>query len=154
MAARRWKRFRKREAPHRPVLVEPATTASTRGVRITFDTGALIALERRKAGIARVYTTAVAVGVIVVVPSVAVAQWWQGASNARDRILRGVRVEQTDTLLMKQAGEARARVRSATTIDAIVMACAARNGNVVYTSDVGDLEALREAFPDVRVLHC
>jgi len=43
-------------------------------------------------------------------------------------------------------------VRGATTIDAIVMASAASRGDVVLTSDVGDLERLRAVFPGVRVL--
>ena len=37
-------------------------------------------------------------------------------------------------------------------IDAIVMASAAQRGDLVYTSDVGDLEKLRSYFPEVRVL--
>jgi hypothetical protein len=37
-------------------------------------------------------------------------------------------------------------------VDAAVMASAALRGDVVYTSDVDDLEQLREHFPSVRVL--
>jgi hypothetical protein len=37
-------------------------------------------------------------------------------------------------------------------VDAVVMASAARRGDIVLTSDIEDLEALRVAFPDVRVL--
>jgi hypothetical protein len=44
--------------------------------------------------------------------------------------------------LAKRAGEALAKVPGATTIDAIVMASAAARGDVVYTSDFGDLERL------------
>jgi len=47
-------------------------------------------------------------------------------------------------------------VRGATTIDAIVMASAAARGDIVYTSDVSALEALRRsvpAFARVGVLH-
>jgi|HubBroStandDraft_6_1064221.scaffolds.fasta_scaffold419058_2 hypothetical protein len=56
--------------------------------------------------------------------------------------------------LAKRAGEAVAKVPGATTIDAIVMASAASRGDVVYTSDFGDLERLRlEHFRSVpRVL--
>lgn len=52
----------------------------------------------------------------------------------------------------KVAGEAIAKVTGATAIDAIVMASAARRGDAVFTSDVGDLERLRSYFPSVRVL--
>jgi predicted nucleic acid-binding protein len=121
---------------------------------ITLDTGALIALERRRANMARAYTTAVEVGAPVTVPSVVIAEWWRAASNARERILRGCRVEQTDTALMMLAGTAIAATRGATVIDAIVMASAARRGDVVYTSDVDDLELLGRFFREVRVLRC
>jgi hypothetical protein len=40
----------------------------------------------------------------------------------------------------------------ATLIDAIVMASAATRGDIVYTSDVDDLERLRVFFPTVKVL--
>lgn len=39
-----------------------------------------------------------------------------------------------------------------TTVDAIVMASAARRGDVVLTSDVADLERLARHFKSVRVL--
>ena len=114
---------------------------------LTFDTGALIALERRRQRIARVYATAVADRVLVTVPVVVVTKWWRGRTDARDLILRGVRIEETSTSLAKLAGEALAAVPGATAIDAIVMASAARRGDIVYTSDPGDLDRLRGFFP-------
>jgi hypothetical protein len=45
---------------------------------LTFDTGALIGLERRRQRISRVYTTAVAEGLVVTVPAVAICEWWRG----------------------------------------------------------------------------
>jgi predicted nucleic acid-binding protein len=120
---------------------------------LTFDSGALIALERRHQRISRVYAMAVQDGRIVTVPAVVIAEWWRGRSDVRELILRGVRVEPTDVVLMKVAGEALGAVSGATAIDAIVMASAARRGDVVYTSDFDDLDRLRAYFPDVRVLH-
>lgn len=119
---------------------------------LTFDTGALIALERRRQRIARVYTTAVADGLIVTVPAVVLAEWWRGRSDAREILLRGVRVEPIDTALATLAGEAIVAVPGATAIDALVMASAARRGDVVYTSDFDDLDRLRRYFPAIRVL--
>jgi len=119
---------------------------------LTFDTGALIALERRHQRIARVYATAVADGIPVTVPAVVVAEWWRGRSETRELILRGVRVEDTTTPLARIAGEALAVVSGATAIDALVMASAARRGDVVYTSDFTDLEHLQAYFPTVRLL--
>ena len=121
-------------------------------VGLTFDTGALIALERRRQRMARVFATAVADGLVVTVPAVVVAQWWRGRSDAREIILRGVRVESTTAEVARLAGEALAAVPGATAIDAIVMASAARRGDLVYTSDVVDLESLRQYFPAVRLL--
>jgi hypothetical protein len=45
-----------------------------------------------------------------------------------------------------------AAVKGATLVDAIVMASAASRGDLVYTSDVEELERLRTRFPGVRVL--
>ena len=119
---------------------------------ITFDTGALIALERRRQRIARVYTTAVADGLPVTVPAAVLAEWWRGRTDAREIILNGVRLEALDEVLAKLAGEAMAAVPGAATIDAVVMASAARRGDVVYTSDVLDLTRLQSHFPTVRIL--
>lgn len=119
---------------------------------LTFDTGALIGLERRHHRIASVYATAVADGIPITVPAVVVAEWWRGRSDARDLILRGVRVEVTTTEHARLAGEALAAVPTATVIDALVMASAARRGDLLYTSDVADLQRLQGYFPAVRLL--
>ena len=91
-------------------------------------------------------------GAPIVVPSVCVAEWWRGRTDHRDAILRCVVVEHTDDALVKLAGQALAAVPGASCIDAMVMACAARRGGVVFTSDVEDLLRLQHAFPSVRVL--
>ena len=119
---------------------------------LTFDTGALISLERRRQRMARVYATAVADGVPVTVPAVVVAEWWRGRTDVREMILRGLRVEDTTIALARLAGEALAAVPTAGAIDALVMASAARRGDVVYTSDFADLEKLQTYFPTVRLL--
>lgn len=129
-----------------------AARARRLSVGLTFDTGALIALERRHQRMARVYATAVGDGILITVPAVAIAEWWRGRSDAREMILRGVRVEDTTVAVARLAGEALAAVPGATAIDALVMASAARRGDIVYTSDLADLERLRSYFPAVRLL--
>ena len=129
-----------------------AARARRLSVGLTFDTGALIALERRHQRMARVYATAVGDGILITVPAVVIAEWWRGRSDAREMILRGLRVEDTTVAVARVAGEARAAVPGATTIDALVMASAARRGDIVYTSDLADLEQLRSYFPAVRLL--
>ena len=102
----------------------------------------------------KVFDVAVNNGVLITVPSSVVAEWWRPGVGAKFRgsILRAMRVEALDTHLAKLAGEALARVPSAGTIDAIVMASASMRGDIVYTSDPDDLEILRAgAFPDVRI---
>ena len=111
-----------------------------------------MALERRRQRMAQVYRIAVEDGLVVTVPSPVIAEWWRGRTDARDIILRGVRIEPLDEELAKLAGTALAAVAGATTIDAIVMASAARRGDMVYTADVQDLSKLQAYFPAVRVL--
>lgn len=60
-----------------------------------------------------------------------------------------------DERLAESAGEALAAVKKSTAIDAIVMASAARRGDIVYTGDYEDLERLRSHFAAVtRILFC
>lgn len=119
---------------------------------LTFDTGALIGLERRHQRIARVYRAAVSEGVPVTVPAVVIAEWWRGRSDTREIVLRGLRVEGITSALARAAGEALAAVPDATVVDAIVMASAAQRGDVVYTSDFADLQRLQTYFPAVTLL--
>jgi hypothetical protein len=119
---------------------------------LTFDTGALIALERRTQRIWEIYRTAMLGAVPITVPVAVVIEWWRGRTDVRERILNGVRVEPLHTALAQAAGEALASSRSASPVDAVVMASAALRGDIVYTSDVADLEKLGRYFPGVRVL--
>jgi predicted nucleic acid-binding protein len=119
---------------------------------LTFDTGALIALERRRPRMRAVLEHALSTDQPITVPADVVAEWWRGRTDVRDAILASVDVEPLTTGLAKVAGEALAAVHEATIVDAIVMGSAAARGDIVYTSDVDDLERLRRHFPGVRVL--
>lgn len=120
---------------------------------LTFDTGALIALERRDLRMRKVLDTALAGRIAITVPVAVVAEWWRARTTRLDAILAMVTIEELTERLAKTAGEAIAAVPSATVVDAIVMASAAGRGDPVYTSDVGDLVKLRDGrFPSVRVL--
>ncbi len=118
---------------------------------VTFDTGALIALEKRRARMWKVLRRVADVGAVPIVPADVVAEWWRGRSDIREHILASVSVEPLTEPLARLAGEAMARVGRSTSVDAIVMASAAQRGDAVYTSDVDDLERLRLFFPSVRV---
>lgn len=127
--------------------------AAARGVTFTFDTGMLIALERRKPRATEAMRAIVRRGVLPVVPAVVYAEWWRGRSDVREEILRMVLVEDMPPPLCRAAGEALGAVRGASLADAVVMASAAlRGGGVVYTSDRDDLRRLQRHFATVFVL--
>jgi predicted nucleic acid-binding protein len=119
---------------------------------ITFDTGALVALERRRQRMKEIVERALATDQAITVPADVVGEWWRGRTDLRASILDSVDVEPLTEALAKVAGEALAAVKGATLVDAIVMASAASRGDVVYTGDVEDLDRLRAYFPRVRVL--
>jgi predicted nucleic acid-binding protein len=119
---------------------------------ITFDTGALIALERRSGRARKILERAAELKIRITVPSAVIAEWWRGRSDMREHIVAAVRIELLSERLAKLAGEALTSVRGSTAIDAIVMASAAQRGDVVYTSDVDDLQRLAAHFRAVRVL--
>jgi len=122
-------------------------------VTFTFDTGMLIALERRKQRATEAFRNIVRRGFLPIVPAVVYVEWWRGRSNIREEILAAVVVEDMPPSLCRAAGEALGAVKGSTLADAIVMASAAlRGGGVVYTSDADDLKQLQRHFPTVLVL--
>ena len=122
------------------------------GPAITFDTGAIIALERRKERAMKIYSHARDRGLVVATPNVTLAEWWRGRTDRREAVLRGLLVEPVSDATMKLAGLALAKVPTATTIDAIVAAFAVERTGIVYTSDVDDFQALQRFFGALRVL--
>src|SRR5450432_134742 len=60
---------------------------------ITFDTGALIALERRGQRARKVLERATEQKVRITVPAPVITEWWRSRNDIRERILAGVRVE-------------------------------------------------------------
>jgi predicted nucleic acid-binding protein len=121
-------------------------------IGLTFDTGALIALERRAQRMRAVIERALQKDQPITVPADVVAEWWRGRTDLRDSIVAAVDIEPLTEALAKRAGETLAAIPGTTLVDAIVMASAASRGDIVYTSDVRDLERLRRRFPSVRVL--
>lgn len=128
-------------------------SATARGVTFTFDTGMLIALERRKRRATEAFRAIVRRGSLPVVPAVVLAEWWRGRSDVREELLAAVLLEDMPPSLCRAAGEALGAVRGSSLADAVVMASAAlRGGGVVYTSDVDDLIRLQGYFRSVLVL--
>ncbi len=119
---------------------------------LVFDTGALIALERRDPRMSKRLMYLREAKASIIVPAPVLGEWWRGRSDWREKILAPMVLEPLDPALAKVAGEATGQVKGATLVDAVVMASAARAGAIVYTSDVHDLTRLGSFFPTVRVL--
>jgi predicted nucleic acid-binding protein len=125
---------------------------------ITLDTGALIAIERRKQRGLLLLDLAKHRLARLLVPVPVVAEWWRSRTDTRERILDAVSVEPLSLDVARAAGEALAKIRrnpkgESLVIDAIVVAFAASHGGLVFTSDVNDLEQLGSSHvPSVRVL--
>ncbi|MCG8556170.1 MAG: PIN domain-containing protein [Proteobacteria bacterium] len=119
---------------------------------LTFDTGALIALEARRLRMRKVVATAAEEALVITVPMPVIGEWWRGPRTKRaDQILQSVDIESLTLELTKQTGEAMAQTRGDDFVDALVMASASRRGDRVYTSDYDDLSAYLELFPEVRL---
>lgn len=125
---------------------------------VTFDTGALIAVERRKERARKVFERLREQDVLITAPLPVIGEWWRGRTDWREKILTSVWIEPLTLETVKLAGEALASVPAARglrgpgIVDAIVMASASARGDVVYTSDLEDLQRLQSFFPGVRVL--
>jgi predicted nucleic acid-binding protein len=117
---------------------------------LTFDTGALIALERRKSRMLGVLAFATARRLRITVPTPVLAEWWRTSSQRS--LLAMFDTEPLSDAVAKAAGEALGAVKGSTAVDAIVMASAALRGDTVYTSDLDDLQALGSYFRSVKVL--
>lgn len=119
---------------------------------LTFDTGAVIAFERRERRIMSLLKAAAQDEKAITIPTVVIAEAYRGDNKRRLAELFDVSiVEPLDEHLARTAGEAQANVTGATTIDAIVAASAARRGDHVITSDPVDMLRLRDYFPTLRV---
>ena len=125
---------------------------------VTLDTGALIAMEKRKPRAMMLLLAAKEQHAELFVTTPVVAEWWRGRSDRRDDIKLGVTIvpfplaaAEAAGLVLGQIRHERERVKLA--IDVMVMAFAAiYGGALVYTSDVDDLVRLHGYFPSVRIL--
>lgn len=121
---------------------------------VTLDTGVFIALERRQRRALALSSEWTRTEATLTVPAVVIAEWWRDRQWDAARWLGGVDVESVDDALAGIAGEVlgEPRLGREHTIDAIVMASAARRGDTLYTSDYDDMALLATKFPAVRIL--
>jgi hypothetical protein len=124
----------------------------------TLDTGALVAMERRKERGMMLLRAAREQRAALLAITPVVAEWWRGRSDVRDRIKQAVTLVPFPVAAAEAAGIALGavrgkKVRAQMSVDVMVMAFAATwGGGLVYTSDVGDLQQIGTLFPAVRVL--
>jgi predicted nucleic acid-binding protein len=121
---------------------------------LTLDSGALIGYQRRDRWLLTQLKAALLAGLDITVPAVVVAEVWRGGPRSARlaSLLSSCLLEPIDESLARRAGEALARIPRAQTIDALVMASAAKRGDRVLTGDLDDLERLRRCFPKVRLV--
>lgn len=118
---------------------------------VVYDTGALLAAERRDARMWALHDEVLAREVVPVVPVVVLAQAWRGGPQASlSQLLRGCQVQPDTEPLARAAGAACAAAGTSDVVDAIVVVTAVRSGAAVFTSDLRDLRALLAAL-NVRV---
>jgi len=122
-------------------------------VRIVFDTGAFVALERRQRSALEVLRIAAEDGDELIAPAVVVAEWWRSGRREKERakVLRAFAFESPSLHVARLAGAAIGLV-GAGLGDALVMAAASIQGDVVYTADIDDFARLNSVFPNVVVV--
>ncbi len=114
---------------------------------VTYDTGALIAAERNERRMWALHRRALERGRVPTVPAGVLCQSWRGGPQAHlSRLLTGCRVEDLNEARARSAGAACGISKTTDVVDASVAVGAASRGDLVITSDVGDLERLRDAL--------
>ncbi|MCC6903239.1 MAG: PIN domain-containing protein [Polyangiaceae bacterium] len=115
---------------------------------MTFDTGVLIALERRKSGALALLSACRQSRATITIPATVVIEWWRGSHQALLEI--GI-LEALTPELARRAGELLAKTGKSNAVDASVIASAAQRGDLVVTTDPEDLLELAATVRGVDV---
>lgn len=111
-----------------------------------YDNGALLAAERRDDNMWNLHRRLLDQGVEPVVPSVVLAQAWRGGPQAQlSRLLQGCVVEALAENAAREVGRLLAANGTSDVVDATVVVSAISRGDLVVTSDPGDLSGLAAA---------
>ena len=113
----------------------------------TYDSGALIAAERGERRMWARHRALLLHRVVPVVPAPVVAQCWRGTPRQAQlaRLLAGCEIETLDDTRAKATGTLAGRARTTDVVDACVVEGALRRGDLVISSDEGDLNAIAAA---------
>ena len=113
-------------------------------MRLVLDTGALLAVERADRDTVALLKRELVARRVPLTHGGVVAQAWRGGAGRQAslaRLLAGVEVVPLDDSLGRRAGVLLGRARKTDAIDAAVVLLAA-DGDIILTSDPGDLRAL------------
>ena len=114
---------------------------------VVYDTGVLVAAERRDRRLWALHDEAMAVGVTPIVPVVVLAQAWRGGPHPQlSRLLKGCRILPDEEATGRAAGAACGIAGTSDVVDAIVVLTAVRMGAALFTSDPRDLARLADAL--------
>ena len=114
---------------------------------IVYDTGALLAAERRNPDFLALHDEVTAARIRPLVPVVVLAQAWRGGPQHQiSRVLQGCHIITDDERTGRAAGVACAASRTTDVVDAIVIATAIRHQAPIVTSDPGDLARIADAI--------
>jgi hypothetical protein len=114
---------------------------------VTYDTGALIAGDRGERRMWARHRALLVRREVPTVPAPVVAQSWRGTSRQvlLARMLNGCKVEPLGDGQARSAGALAARAAITDIVDACVVEGALRRGDLVVSSDAGDLQAIASA---------
>jgi hypothetical protein len=114
---------------------------------IVYDTGALLAAERRNPDFLALHDEVTRARIRPIVPVVVLAQAWRGGPQHQiSRVLKGCDILPDDPATGRAAGVACAASGTADVVDAIVIATAVRHQAPVVTSDPGDLTRIADSI--------
>jgi hypothetical protein len=114
---------------------------------VTYDTGALIAADRGERRMWARHRALLVRREVPVVPAPVVAQSWRGTSRQAllARMLTGCDIEALDDRLARSVGTTAAYAATIDIVDACVVEGALRRGDVVISTDEGDLQSIAAA---------
>lgn len=121
---------------------------------LTLDSGALIAFERADRRVMMHFREAERRGLELTIPTAVIVEVWRGgARSARvASLLSAAVLEPLSEGVARHAGEALAKSKGASVVDAVVMSSAAQRNDRVLTADLDDLRRLQHHFPGVRLV--
>lgn len=115
---------------------------------VTYDAGALIAAERGERRMWARHRALLLRRIAPIAPAPVVAQCWRGTPRQPQlaRLLTGCEIETLDDTRARATGTLAGRARTTDIVDACVVEGAVRRGDLVITSDEGDLHAIAAAI--------